>query len=217
MRYETKIPVNGLSEYQIESIVKINKACFKELYPERRVNNIYFDDLNKTSYFENIDGLPDRIKYRIRWYGEKFGQIEPVLELKIKKGLTGYKKMIRLKNFYFIKTTSETDIISYIYDNEIPKGVLEEFHFKKPVLFNSYLRKYYLSFSKKIRLTIDKEIEYCKIENSLLSNFIHDDLQVIEFKYEAADWEETKSVINEMPLRIDKNSKFSRGVLISRE
>lgn len=217
MRYETKIPVNGLSEYQLESIIKTNKACFSEVYAERRVNNIYFDDLNMSSYFENLDGLGKRIKYRIRWYGEQFRHIRPTLELKIKDGMTGDKKIYKLTDFNFRNNITSSDIISYVCKNPLPVDVLEELRLKKPVLFNSYLRKYYLSFDKKIRLTLDKGIEYSHIGNILLSSSKSDELLVIELKYDTENAAEARAIINEMPLRTDKNSKFSRGVFLTSE
>jgi SPX domain protein involved in polyphosphate accumulation len=215
MRYETKIPVSGLSEYQLESIIKVNKACFSEAYSERRVNNVYFDDLNMSSYFENLDGLGKRIKYRIRWYGEQFGHIQPSLELKLKDGLTGDKKIYKLTDFNFRKNISSAEMISYVCKNPLPVDVLEELRLKKPVLFNSYLRKYYLSFDKKIRLTLDKEISYSHIGSMLISSFKSDELLVIELKYDTENAAEARAVINEMPLRIDKNSKFTRGVFFT--
>ena len=43
---------------------------FKEQYQNRKVNSIYFDDLNYSSIKQNLDGVSDKKKYRIRWYGD---------------------------------------------------------------------------------------------------------------------------------------------------
>ena len=50
------------------------------------MNNIYFDSLDKDNYQNNIDGIGDRHKVRIRWYNNFFGYVkEPKLEIKSKK------------------------------------------------------------------------------------------------------------------------------------
>lgn len=42
------------------------------------------------AYQDNLIGISDRMKVRIRWYGALLGLIEePVLELKIKRGFLG--------------------------------------------------------------------------------------------------------------------------------
>ena len=48
---------------------KLIENSFNYVYNNRIVNNIYFDTLKDTSFYENIEGLKKRIKYRVRWYG----------------------------------------------------------------------------------------------------------------------------------------------------
>ena len=43
---------------------------FKTAFPKRKVHNIYFDDLNHTSLYENTDGLFNKRKIRVRWYDQ---------------------------------------------------------------------------------------------------------------------------------------------------
>ena len=86
-RYERKFVTSELSKYHVESIVKTHPAIFSEIYQLRNVNNMYFDSFRLVNYSDNVDGSSDRIKIRIRWYGELFGKIKnPVLEIKEKKG-----------------------------------------------------------------------------------------------------------------------------------
>ena len=91
-RYEKKFLINELSKYEVESIVKLHPAMFSEIFHERSVNNIYFDTHQLKNYFENIEGETNRAKVRVRWYGSLFGVIKnPILEVKVKKGLLGRK------------------------------------------------------------------------------------------------------------------------------
>ena len=86
-RYERKFFISGLKKEDIEFMVKLHPAIFREIYHERTVNNLYFDSYEMKSYLDNVSGNSQRAKVRIRWYGDLFGIIEkPVLEVKIKRG-----------------------------------------------------------------------------------------------------------------------------------
>ena len=85
IRYERKWE---LRNYDVNTIVlKIYKSnfLFSELYEKRFVNSIYFDDKNFTSIYQNLDSLNNKIKYRVRWYGEKNKILNPKLEIKSKR------------------------------------------------------------------------------------------------------------------------------------
>ena len=216
MRYERKIPINGFDFYQIENLIKLHPQCFKEIFFQRRINNIYFDDHNNSALNDNIDGRDRRVKYRLRWYGEHYGIIEPTLELKIKIGMVGYKRSFKLGKVFLPKDFQSSFIKSYILNSEIPKDILEGIVNSHPVLFNSYLRKYYLSFDNKFRLTLDKEIKYAKVGNGLsFRNNSAEDLLVLEIKYDAKHESAAPSVLNSFPFRIDKNSKFVNGITLA--
>ena len=82
-RYERKFVIRELDVEGVEQIIKSHPSLFSEIFHERVVNNIYFDSWNMGSYSDNIEGNPQRLKIRIRWYGELFELIKKqVLELK---------------------------------------------------------------------------------------------------------------------------------------
>ena len=92
-RYERKFLIRGLEKNQVESIIKSHPGHFSEIFESRIINNIYFDTVNMSNFSENIIGISNRSKIRIRWYGSTFGNVEnPLLEIKFKKGLLGRKK-----------------------------------------------------------------------------------------------------------------------------
>jgi hypothetical protein len=63
----------------------------------------------------------DRTKYRIRWYGKTIDIISnPVLELKIKKGLLGTKKKIELQPISTLKVNHSV-INNSIEFSDVPK------------------------------------------------------------------------------------------------
>ena len=72
---------------------------FKIQHPKRTVNSLYFDDHNNTSVKQNLDGLTDKSKIRLRWYGKNnFLISNAFLELKIKKNFLNYKIIYPMKD-----------------------------------------------------------------------------------------------------------------------
>ena len=75
-RYERKFVVNNFTFEQVEDFILKNSFLFSEIYNKRQINNIYFDDLQFSAYHQNIEGLSERKKYRLRWYGDIFGEVK---------------------------------------------------------------------------------------------------------------------------------------------
>ena len=71
-RYERKFFIPNISKYIVENLILMNPGRFNEVYKQRKVNNIYLDTLNYNYYHENIAGLSNRNKVRMRWYGETY-------------------------------------------------------------------------------------------------------------------------------------------------
>ena len=108
-RFERKFFITGLTKYEIESVVKLHPAIFSEIFHKRHINNIYFDTFSLKNLHDNVEGASDRIKVRIRWYGELYGYIEkPVLEIKIKNGLLGKKISVPVEPFTLNENTVNT-------------------------------------------------------------------------------------------------------------
>ena len=64
----------------INSLIRSN-FFFSTQYPKRRVNSIYFDNANYSSIRQNLDGVSNKKKIRVRWYGEENKLIKPLLEV----------------------------------------------------------------------------------------------------------------------------------------
>ena len=216
-RYERKFVAEKTTRKVCELIVKQNQAFFSETFSPRRVNNIYFDTPGMDCYFDNLFGVGNRWKVRIRWYGELFGDIKsPVLEFKIKKGFTGIKKSYELPPVKIGKNNFEGFVWkSYFVSADLPIEVLERLAGLQPVLLNTYQRSYFESINKKFRVTIDDEMEYYDIRSSW-NHFLHVHKEhlksVIELKYDEIWEEEAENITNQFPFRVDKNSKYIAGI-----
>ena len=102
-RYERKFIINNLTIPELENLLRNSSFKFKKNFSERIVNSIYFDNRNKNSILENLDGNNFKTKFRLRWYGDKRVIKSPVLELKKKESYINYKKLFQIEDFKKIK------------------------------------------------------------------------------------------------------------------
>ena len=216
LRYEKKFVISVLEFRELEHLIKTNSEIFSEIFHERTINNIYFDTLNLKNYTENLAGVSQRLKIRIRWYGEMFAELKkPVLELKIKNNELGRKLSFPLKPFLFNQDISLELLQKIFSESDLPKWLVEELRLYCPTLLNSYKRKYFISASKKYRITIDQEMVFIKIgnKNNLFNEKIVDrENYIFELKYVLKDYEGARKFIQEFPFRLAANSKYVCGI-----
>ncbi len=215
-RYERKFFISDLTEYEVEANVKLNPLMFSEIYYQRYVNSMYFDSPRLDNFFDSISGSTNRIKVRIRWYGDLFGHIEqPVLEIKIKNGPLSRKEAFLLQPFKFNSNFNVNAILRVIHDSNALEIVKKKVGSLTPFLLSRYKRKYYQSFNKQYRITIDtKQIFYrvCNHNNSFLNKFVDDINVILELKYDQKFDTDAKHVINFFPFRLTKSSKYIDGI-----
>ncbi len=216
-RYERKFVANQLNRLATEAVIKQNSAFFIPAYSKRRINNIYFDTPGLDCYFDNLFGNNNRWKVRLRWYGERFGEVSsPILEFKIKKGSVGTKKSYQIPSFFFNKDVFHTNDLTKIFDNAgLPQEIREKLIGVQPVLFNSYFRSYFTTLNKKYRVTVDDQMEYYNMKstwNHLQHLFSENTKVVVELKYNQEHNPGAGQISTEFPFRLDKNSKFVSGV-----
>jgi len=216
-RYERKFIVpDNYSVNEIEHQIKSNSSLFREVFHERQVNNIYFDTWKHTNYHDNVIGISHRKKIRIRWYGETFGRVEnPVLEIKIKKGLIGDKWTFKMNPFTLNDQFSGMYIQGIFKDSEIPLPILEDLKMNVPTLLNSYQRKYFISADKRFRITLDFHLKYYNMEvkhNNFNKIPEKDPNKIVEMKYSQSDDNDAKKITSQFSFRLHKNSKYVNGI-----
>jgi len=215
-RYERKFLIENTDVLNVEQIILQHPALFSKIFSERWINNIYYDHMSFNNFVDNIDGNMYRKKYRIRWYGNLFGNInDPILELKIKKGLLGNKKSFKLNSFEFRTGIKEEDIRQVLLDSKLEDGIKINIFDQQPVMVNRYKRKYYLSNDKKFRITIDSDqtfYKFNKFNNSFLNNTSNLNDVILELKYDQKDDLSASKITNQFPFRLTKSSKYAKGI-----
>ena len=216
-RYETKFSVSALNRNEIENIIKSHPAIFHKVYFTRNINNIYFDTTDFSSFADNIEGVSDRKKVRIRWYGDLFGEcINPVLEIKYKKGFLGWKERHNLPDF-------NLDLENHFNNKSIFEKLVNNKSFDLykldlksliPTLLNRYERTYYLSSNKKYRLTLDNKMKFYSINpiRDYFKIFTDEEKTIVELKYNQQYADGARGITEHLPFRVTKNSKYVIGV-----
>jgi VTC domain len=216
-RYERKFRILELSRSQVEAIVRVNSAHFSEIFESRWINNVYLDTWSMSSYHENLMGCShDRIKYRIRWYGELLGSVaKPVLELKIKHGEVNRKVSYPLAPIAIPKVLSSSQIRDLLANCEAPASLRGELLKLKPILVNRYQRNYFLSEDRQFRLTIDSDIEFYDASRDGCSMRFHQADRaavVLELKYPVEAAPQANRISQQFPFRMTRSSKYISGV-----
>jgi|TARA_B110000114_G_scaffold174445_1_gene203006 hypothetical protein len=204
----------------IKNWIRFNKFNFFKEYDDRNINNIYFDSLDYKAFNDNLVGLPSRLKVRYRWYGNLFSndkKNEGSLEFKFKKNIYGYKKIFKINDLTLNLNSNWKDIKNKILKKLTPEyKILFDINSEK-ILINRYKREYFISRDKKLRVTLDRNIEIFDQRTALIKpnfkfkNFTQDHL-VIEFKFNKED----KMFLNDLdiniPIKASRNSKYINGV-----
>jgi SPX domain protein involved in polyphosphate accumulation len=217
-RYERKFVVSDLQYEQVLSIIKHHPAFFKEIFKQRKINNIYLDTHDLRTYFDNVYGNTHRVKVRIRWYGDTFGPVEkPVLELKIKDGLAGKKRSYALNPFTIDRDFTRLSLSQAFDHPRLPEWVKEKLASYTPSLLNSYKRQYFLSRNRKIRVTLDKEMTYYAVSarnNTFAKKYIENQKVIVEMKYSLEEADTASQITQHFPMRMTKSSKYVNGIEI---
>ena len=210
-RNEIKIPISKNNEsiyykwlFSLKKIRKHNEI--------REINNIYYDTINFNSAKNNIDGISNRIKYRVRWYKQGSVKSNCNIELKVKQGRLNNKivvptnlseeKIIK-KDFFDIVKTDLKKIKLHRKDILIQKFF--------PTVQNKYVRNYYI-YDDLIRLTYDTNINYKNLRIQSINNWNCDRLNVLEIKFNNENIEKARELISKMPFVPKRHSKYLRGL-----
>lgn len=204
-RYENKYVIPAHKELYLDQALMDHPLSFARLYEDRQINNVYFDTTAYKSWRENIDGAPDRSKYRVRWYGAIDEIRNPILENKIKTKEMGTKTFHDLAPAYPI-----TDLSNLTKDVNQAASLEVKL---VPSMANWYVRSYYQSIDEAYRLTIDRELHYCAVTDliSPMSHYLQEVI-IVEVKFEKDDIANYDLFSSFWPFRQSKYSKYSKGL-----
>jgi hypothetical protein len=214
-RYEVKFVIGEDKLPEVKEWI-VNHTNFCKSYPDRQVNSVYFDDLDFSSVRDNLAGVPDRVKNRLRWYGfiDFENKTTPILEQKIRSGRVGTKIKTPMP---ILKNKLESLSVSSIRKMIVKECKHDNYFLTNyfiPILYVKYSRKYYED-SLGIRLTIDSDICFSRLRlNSSLTNQakLQYSKQIIEIKFDRSMKNHVAKLLSCLSLSPQRHSKYLMGL-----
>ena len=203
-RIEKKFVLGKFKDDYLRKQLLING--FTQQYPDRNITSIYLDTLNYNFARDNINGVSERKKIRIRWYNNDLNNIS--IEEKNKKNFNVWKKINKL-NLKFNKQEIIEHLKKKIFDLHLQNN---NFNYKF-VLKTNYNRSYWILNNKKIRATIDIDISTSPANN--LSRHLNLNETILEFKFDPINEVFFRNFFNKKIsfLRANKYSKYVRSFI----
>jgi hypothetical protein len=215
-RYERKFVVRDRPLSDVLALIRWHPALFREAYPPRAVNSLYFDTIGLRGYFDHVNGIANREKTRIRWYGPFSGLVpQPVLERKLKRGHLSHKLSYPLEPLNVNGGISPTALRQSLRGCQLAEEAREQVRELEPALANRYHRHYFLSADGLFRLTVDTALKFfeCRRGRGELIPWPEGCPGVIlELKFDQEQAEEAVEVANALPFRLTRCSKYVLGI-----
>jgi SPX domain protein involved in polyphosphate accumulation len=201
-------------KYRLSLIMDLDENSTNEDHTYN-IRSLYFDDIYDSAYYEKVDGVEERNKYRIRLYNNDDTFIR--LERKEKNRDLTYKRQQKI-------TKKETrDFISSNFDNidYEEDTLIREFALKykmnqiRPSVIVDYNRLAYTYPVEDVRITFDSNIKSGRYNTNLLDkdimlvDILEPGLLVLEVKYNNYLPSHIASILNDIPMTRLAVSKFA--------
>ena len=168
-RYEFKFVVNDrlcqTLEEEISHFMRFDGFVHSELENRYVVRSLYFENMAATNFYEKIDGIPERRKFRIRTYERDFKPETPIyLEEKGRHNQRTFKNRIELTNEDFLLATDPDmrwELINKYPDFSMVKRFVFDSERRSllPRVLVDYQRRPYVSdFDLNFRITFDSQL-----------------------------------------------------------
>jgi len=204
-RVEKKFVLGKYQEDFLKKILITNG--FTKYFVPREISSIYLDTLNFDFAKDNINGVSRRKKIRFRWYNDDYSKI--YLEEKNKQNFFVKKNISKAIDFVTKKDLVK-NLKEYLLNlNEIHNNFNYQF-----ILKTNYLRSYWISNDKKIRATIDTNLNTSPINN--LSRRLELNETILELKFSPSNEKFFRNLFiqNNFNLRSKKYSKYLQSFYI---
>lgn len=216
-RHELKFKIsNSAAEVLKQKLSLILKKDKNAYYSDGSylIKSLYFDDLDSSSYYEKMDGVLYRKKYRIRIYNNNDEFIR--LEKKMKHNTYTAKEQILISKDIYSKILNDK-----LDEIDSPTGLLEEFitNSKTKHLVPSVIVLYHrIAFTypiSEVRITFDSHIQSGLYNYDLFDKEVpmydvsEPGKQVLEVKFNEVLPLHIANILNDIPSCKEAVSKFA--------
>ena len=192
-----------------------NETTAIKTYDNRKVNSIYFDDVGFSSVRDNLSGISQRNKLRLRWYGEQKHTL-PIFEVKTKNGRLGCKTTYPIQSIENSLMKLNIDkITSKCISGLEEQNIVFDEHLV-PTLQVNYEREYYETHEG-IHITIDQNIQFSDTQlHTTLdeNNSFPYPFKVMEIKFKPSMKNTVAKLIKPLHITPKRHSKYLVGLAV---
>lgn len=214
-RREYKHLLPSLEGSRAVSWVTTRVRGLREEYPPRQVSSLYFDSANYSCYCQSNAGASERVKLRLRWYGDLVAESPLTLEFKHRANHLGWKTQhpftlpdLRERNLRALGLRLEEGL------GADARALMAQL--RVPVLVTSYHRHYFVTTDGGIRVTVDSALRYIDQRLRPVLNLSRDAIQcdfaVVECKVEPRGESHASRLLGALPLRQTRFSKYCHAL-----
>ena len=223
MRQEKKFLISLEQYYKYSNYFsKILKSDIHSKGDGYLIRSLYFDSLDDRDFQEKEDGVEIRRKIRLRNYGPHTNFA--LLEMKQKQGDMQKKRSLKLNKEDAEKIISNDYSVLLKYDSSFATEcyALMNMFCYRPKAVITYKRKAFVADENKTRITFDHSIKgsesYFNIfsEDIVEKNIFHEDLVVLEVKFNGFLLSYIKDVLNVIDTSETAVSKYCLGRSVSK-
>lgn len=213
-RFERKYQIPGPYSKNILPVLKSHRAGFRALFQPRQVNSLYFDTIDLSDFFDNFDGISNRSKFRLRWYGDLNQTVQQSsFEIKLRRAQLIRKLKIDVGPFDLTDHERPKKILDHLSHTALPVLLRTRLIGLHPVAVVSYQRSYWLSHDKKVRITVDHGLEYRSYMRGWKPGFVGADSDsIVEIKYGMEAYPDISTITQQLPFRLSRNSKYGQAI-----
>lgn len=217
-RHELKYYINKIQFEEIKKRISFMLDTDKNTGEDGSyfIRSLYFDDYKDTSFYQVVDGISKREKYRIRYYNYDLSYI--CLEKKFKINNMTHKTSCRVTKEQVEDLISGKLSISKENDKLLNEFILKtKFYGYKPSVVINYNRIPYVYKAGNVRLTLDYNISIDYNTDGFLKNdnvqipIIEESMRILEVKYDEFLPNYISWLININTLERTSYSKYLNG------
>tara|TARA_B100000029_G_C17599148_1_gene965191 strand:+ start:3106 stop:3711 length:606 start_codon:yes stop_codon:yes gene_type:complete len=188
-RIEEKLTIDNYKIVDFKSF--LSKKTAKQIYQPRKIESLYFDNINYEMYNDSIEGLTPRKKIRVRNYpGTNDAKLYLETKISSVEGRFKTRKIISSNKFDELKK----------------EGIFDpQYGLCKPCLHVSYDREYFKIDD--VRISIDNNINYKIFSQNICEK---DAFSVIEIKTSIN--KNIDELVKEFPFQKNRFSKYCNAV-----
>jgi hypothetical protein len=224
-RHEVKLVCEERAYAQVLASLRQLPTVLHPQYPARVVQSIYLDTHEGDALDDNLAGISDRQKLRVRWYGDEVTVVHAHLENKRRSNGFGDKAECPLPAPLQVAGASRLDFVAAVRRQLGPawRWALDR---REPVQWIRYRRDYLASADGRVRVTIDRDLAAFDQRAAFVLTDAHPTplprILVLEVKAPTAEHGAIERVLQGIAMPVGKCSKFvlasapEHGPLVSR-